>query len=245
MLRTPKRARRFRRRIATFGTLSLLLCASVWTFGFRQKQKEAPRFESLTIAPYALTTTAVRSVIQPQTDRPTADDADERVIRHIASLVETLQPKKGSPYARSVASHIVRSAHENGVSPYVVSATAVVESELNMKAGPCIGIMQMNPGTVSEVYGHTGKDVYALRDNLWMGSNYLGRHYRSPLASRGGEEDRMRYMWGCYNGAGSDSEYVRRTLRVLHRIRNGTPKSWKQTIRTTGSLWGVRPLKKP
>jgi len=168
---------------------------------------------------------------------PAPVDKDET---KITALIATLRPKKGPEFARAVASHIVHSARENGLSPYVVSATAVVESEFDMTAGPCIGVMQLHPATVSEVYGRSGRDVHSLRDNIWMGANYLARNYRATLPSRGGEEDRMRIMWGRYNGAGPRSVYVSRALRVLRRIKTGTPSTWKQKIRKTGSLWGVR-----
>jgi hypothetical protein len=156
--------------------------------------------------------------------------------------VHTLRPEKGKHYAWSVATDIVQSAQENQISPYVISATAVVESEFNMNAGPCIGVMQMYPHTVADVYPNTNRDPHAIQDNIWMGSNYLSRHYRSELACRtGSEEVRLSRMWGRYNGAGPDSAYAKRALRVLHRIKTGNPESWKQTIRTTGSLWGVKP----
>lgn len=162
----------------------------------------------------------------------------------IASLVHTLRPEKGHQYAWSVAADIVQSARENRVSPYVVSATAVVESEFDMNAGPCIGVMQMYPTTVSDVYANTNRDPHGIQDNIWMGSNYLARHYRSEMACRAGSEEvRLSRMWGRYNGAGPESVYARRALRVLHRIKTGNPQSWKRTIRTTGSLWGVQPLK--
>ena len=158
----------------------------------------------------------------------------------IAALVHTLRPEKGNRYAWSVASDIVQSAHENKVSPYVVSATAVVESEFDMNAGPCIGVMQMYPPTVSDIYARTNRDPHGIQDNIWMGTNYLARHYRSERACRAGSEEvRLSRMWGHYNGAGPESTYAKRALRVLHRIKTGSPKSWKQTIRTTGSLWGV------
>ncbi|MCW3097509.1 MAG: Transglycosylase domain [Chthonomonadaceae bacterium] len=162
----------------------------------------------------------------------------------IASLVHTLRPEKGRKFAWSVAADIVQSARENRVSPYVVSATAVVESEFDMNAGPCVGVMQIYPSTVTEVYANSNRDPYGIQDNIWMGSNYLARHYRSELACRSGSEEvRLSRMWGSYNGAGPGSVYAQRALRVLHRIKTGNPKTWKQTIRTTGSLWGVQPLK--
>jgi hypothetical protein len=160
----------------------------------------------------------------------------------IASLVHTLRPEKGHHYAWSVASDIVQSARENRVSPYVVSATAVVESEFDMSAGPCIGVMQMYPRTVSEVYARERRDPHGIQDNIWMGSNYLARHYRSEVACRAGSEEmRLCRMWGRYNGAGPDSVYAKRALRVLHRIKTGSPRSWKKTIQATGSLWGTPP----
>ncbi len=166
---------------------------------------------------------------------------DDPALPRIASLVHTLRPEKGQRYAWSVASDIVQSARENRVSPYVVSATAVVESEFDMNAGPCIGVMQMYPNTVSDCYANTHRNPHGIQDNIWMGTNYLARHYRSELASRSGsEEGRLCRMWGRYNGAGPDSVYAKRALRVLHRIKTGTPKSWKLTIRKTGSLWGTR-----
>jgi hypothetical protein len=162
----------------------------------------------------------------------------------IASLVHTLRPEKGRSYAWSVASDVVQSARDNRVSPYVVSATAVVESEFDMKARPCIGVMQMYPATVTDVYANTSRNPHAIQDNIWMGSNYLARHYRSEPACRAGSEEvRLCRMWGRYNGAGPNSVYAQRALRVLHRIKTGSPRSWQRTIRTTGSLWGVRPLR--
>ena len=162
----------------------------------------------------------------------------------IAALVNTLRPEKGRRYAWSVASDIVQSARDNRVSPYVVSATAVVESEFDMKARPCIGVMQMYPATVTDIYANTSRNPHAIQDKIWMGSNYLARHYRSEPACRAGsEERRLCRMWGRYNGAGPNSVYAQRALRVLHRIKTGSPRSWQRTIRTTGSLWGVRPLR--
>ena len=159
----------------------------------------------------------------------------------IASLVHTLRPEKSPHYAWSVASDIVQSAHANRMSPYVVSATAVVESEFDMKAGPCIGVMQMYPSTVSYFYAKSRRNPHGIQDNIWMGANYLARHYRSATACRAGSEEvRLSRMWGRYNGAGPESVYAQRALRVLHRIKTGSPTSWNRTIRSTGSLWGVK-----
>ena len=193
--------------------------------------------------PPRLTSCALATVSTRNSTHKRAVSRDP-ALPQIAALIQTLRPEKGSRYAWSVASDIVQSARENRVSPYVVSATAVVESEFDMNAGPCIGVMQMYPNTVSDFYANTNRNPHGIQDNIWMGSNYLAHHYRSETACRAGsEEARLSRMWGRYNGAGPNSVYAQRALRVLRRIKTGSPCSWKRTIQTTGSLWGVRPQK--
>jgi hypothetical protein len=218
----------------------MLLAAAAWavsSVGARRSSERTPASASI-----VRNRLAVRHAAAQRAFQRSATPAQKHDIEHIASLVETLQPREGPEYARYVASNIVQSAHENGIHPYVVSATAVVESEFSMKAGPCVGMMQMYPPTVAEVYGRTGRDVNGLEDNIWMGANFLAINYRSKLASRGGSEvSRMRYMWGKYNGSGPNGQYATRALRVLRRIRHGNPQEWKQTMHKAGSLWGVPP----
>lgn len=216
-----------KKRLVVLGTVGATTLAFVLGSG---RPKTAPL--QLTSASASVTTDSMAGQ-----NRTTRDPA----LPQIASLVHTLRPEKGQRYAWSVASDIVQSARENKVSPYVVSATAVVESEFDMQAGPCIGVMQMYPATVSDFYAKTCRNPKGIQDNIWMGSNYLARHYRSEQACRAGSEEvRLSRMWGRYNGAGPDSVYAKRALLVLHRIKTGSPKSWQHTIRTTGSLWGVQ-----
>jgi len=218
-------------RLVVIGTVGAATLAFV--IGTHRSTTAPPRLTSCALT--TLSTTSSASNLSRNTDP---------ALPKIASLVHTLRPEKGQHYAWSVASDVVQSARENGMSPYVISATAVVESEFNMNAGPCIGVMQMYPPTLSEVYATSSRDPHGIQDNIWLGSNYLSRHYRSEMACRAGSEEiRLSRMWGSYNGAGPESVYAQRALRVLHRIKTGNPKSWKHTIRTTGSLWGVRPQK--
>ena len=231
MLKSLKWASIELNRLVVIGTVGAASLASM--IGSVRSTTAPPRITSC-----ALTTTSIASSASRNHRNP------DPALPRIASLVHTLRPEKGQRYAWSVASDVVQSARANGMSPYVISATAVVESEFDMNAGPCIGVMQMYPPTISEVYPTSSRDPHGIQDNIWMGSNYLSRHYRSKMACRAGSEEvRLSRMWGRYNGAGPKSVYAQRALRVLHRIKTGNPRTWKHTIRTTGSLWGVHPQK--
>jgi hypothetical protein len=233
-----------RRRILALTTLGLLIGALAWSVAnraahFSRNHSRQPARADLRTDDSAARRRAIRLAI-----RKPIGPTDVPHVKHIASLVRAVAPRQSPEYAWMVASNIVQSARENGVSPYIVSATAVVESEFSMQAGPCVGVMQMNPATVAEVYSRSDRDVNGLEDNIWMGANFLAINYRSRLASRGGSDEyRMRHMWGRYNGSGPKSLYVKRALRVLRRIKEGNSVSWKRTIKTTGTLWGDKPLK--
>ena len=173
---------------------------------------------------------------------PRAEISD--VQRHLADLVATVQPKKGRAYANRVSRLIVRHSRSNHISPYVVAATGVIESEFRMESRPCVGIMQVDLVTASEFRRHYGRDVYDLNDNIWIGAADLSRYYRRTLASRGlSERERLARTWGRYNGCGPRGGYVRRAFLVKHRIEKGNPSTWKKLIKDTGSLWGTHKRK--
>ena len=162
--------------------------------------------------------------------------------KRIASLILTVQPKKGPQYASRLAGMMVSEAQSKRISPYVVATTACIESEFRMVSRPCVGVMQVSPSTARAYY--KGYNLHNMRDNVRLGTSELSAHYYGSrnkrlyrLASRSGHSTRLRTMWGRYNGCGPSGGYVDKALRTLKRIETGNPASWKRTISTKGALW--------
>lgn len=136
----------------------------------------------------------------------------------LASVIYGMQPRRGHEYAARVADMVMADARREHLSPEVIAATATVESHFDMRSGPCIGIMQVNPRTARERYSESGLSSHSIGGNLRMGASELARHYDE--AGRGGRSERSRLavMWGRYNGAGPHSGYVRRCMAAYHQI---------------------------
>ena len=133
----------------------------------------------------------------------------------LASVIYGMQPRRGHAYAEQVAGLVMADARREHLRPEVIAATATVESHFDMRSGPCIGIMQVNPRTARERYSRSGLSSHSIGGNLSMGASELARHYDK---ARGGERSRLAVMWGRYNGAGPRSGYVRRCMAAYHQI---------------------------
>lgn len=160
----------------------------------------------------------------------------------IAAFVATVQPKKGPRYARRVARAVRHAAKTTGLSPEVILATGYVESEFRMGAGPCMGVMQVHPGTLREMRRHMpaarNLDPDRVEDNIQLGALELASHYNkgTHIASRSSNE-RLSRAWGRYNGSSSHSSYVRRVRTVLRRIKKGDSVAWRRHLQKHGTLW--------
>lgn len=151
----------------------------------------------------------------------------------ITDLVSVVQRGQGPKYAKKVATCIVTSARKYKISPSVVAATAYIESGFRMPKGPCIGMMQIAPGTARS-FKKAHLNAYIMEDNIQMGACYLSRHYHKVLSSRCGNP--LQRMWGRYNGAGPNSGYVRRAMKVYNRIEKGDKTTWRKCLKR-GALW--------
>ncbi|MEI5604302.1 transglycosylase SLT domain-containing protein, partial [Streptomyces brasiliscabiei] len=79
-----------------------------------------------------------------------------------------------------------RAAKKFGVSPYLVAATAKVESCYSMHSTPCIGIMQISKGEAREAKKTLGYDVYKADDNIYIGAWCLSKYGKEMNRGRDG-----------------------------------------------------------
>lgn len=189
-------------------------------------------FAMLLLLPASANKTENTKMLKPNTARRTKTTEIER--KKIESFILTVKP--GSPkFAQRLSKYIVASAKQNKINPYIVATTGYVESEFKMVPSPCVGIMQINSKSNKD-----GLNPYKVRDNIEIGSRKLSYHYYNnrALASRGGNY-RLRYMWGRYNGCGTNSSnsYIQKVIRVHSRLQSETPPQWKTRLEKQHTLW--------
>lgn len=155
---------------------------------------------------------------------------------NIAEYILSVQPRKGKTYAQHLAKTICAASEKYGVSPYIVAATAKVESDFVMHLRPCIGIMQVSKNEARNAK-KIGLNAYDLEDNIYVGAWCLSKYNKEMLSKRYKKATKervrsltsrssvhldrttnLRRMLGRYNGCGPNGKYVDRVIRISHKI---------------------------
>jgi hypothetical protein len=93
-----------------------------------------------------------------------------------------------------------------------------------MKSKPCIGMMQVLKSTARYIDPKRQYNPYTVYGNIALGTKELSMHLRhtvrrgSTMDRASGSSRNLRYMWGKYNGAGTQSRYSSKVLKVLQTI---------------------------
>jgi soluble lytic murein transglycosylase-like protein len=142
----------------------------------------------------------------------------------IFKFIKLVQPKYSASYIKKIVDAIFKYSAKYKIDPYIITTTAYIESEFNMKSGPCDGIMQIYRPTLRWLDPKKEYNVNTIDGNIGLGTKELSRHYNFKYV-RGRQMDRssnnfnaLKLMWGKYNGAGPDSSYVKKCFNVLRRL---------------------------
>lgn len=133
----------------------------------------------------------------------------------IKQIVKMVQPKKTDVYINAVSNAIISASEKYGVDINCIMATGYIESEFDKNSQSGVGIMQLND-IWRDVHGNK-MNPYAIRDNIYLGTSELKRHYLSSRSYN--QRDRMIDMWGRYNGSGKHGKYAKKALIVYNRLK--------------------------
>ena len=139
----------------------------------------------------------------------------------IFKFIKLVQPKYSTTYIKKIVDAIFKYSIKYKIDPYIITTTAYVESEFNMKSGPCVGIMQVYKPTLRWLDPKKEYDINTIDGNIGLGTKELSEHYNFRYL-RGNQLDRssnnfnaLKIMWGKYNGSGPRSSYVSKTFNAL------------------------------
>ena len=139
----------------------------------------------------------------------------------IFKFIKLVQPKYSTSYIKKIVEAIFKYSVKYKIDPYIITTTAYVESEFNMKSGPCVGIMQVYKPTLRWLDPKKEYDINTIDGNIGLGTKELSEHYNFRYL-RGNQMDRssnnfnaLKIMWGKYNGSGPRSSYVSKTFNAL------------------------------
>ena len=139
----------------------------------------------------------------------------------IFNFIKLVQPKYSTSYIKKIVDAIFKYSVKYKIDPYIITTTAYVESEFNMKSGPCVGIMQVYRPTLRWLDPKKEYDINTIDGNIGLGTKELSEHYNLRYV-RGNQMDRssnnfnaLKIMWGKYNGSGPRSSYVSKTFNAL------------------------------
>jgi soluble lytic murein transglycosylase-like protein len=139
----------------------------------------------------------------------------------IFNFIKLVQPKYSTSYIKKIVDAIFKYSIKYKIDPYIITTTAYVESEFNMKSGPCVGIMQVYKPTLRWLDPKKEYDINTIDGNIGLGTKELSEHYNFRYL-RGNQMDRssnnfnaLKIMWGKYNGSGPRSSYVSKTFNAL------------------------------
>jgi soluble lytic murein transglycosylase-like protein len=141
----------------------------------------------------------------------------------IKGFIKLVNPKYSDSYIAKIVDAIFKYSKKYQVNPYIIASTAYVESEFSMKSRPCIGIMQILRSTARYIDPKRQYDPYTIDGNIALGAKELSMHLKktvrgSTMDRSSGSSRNLRYMWGKYNGAGTQSRYSSKVLKVLQTI---------------------------
>jgi hypothetical protein len=160
----------------------------------------------------------------------------------IKGFIKLVKPKYSESYIAKIVDAIFKYSKKYQVNPYIIASTAYVESEFSMKSRPCIGIMQILRSTARYIDPKRQYDPYTIDGNIALGAKELSMHLKKTV-KRGSTMDRssgssrsLRYMWGKYNGAGSQSRYSSKLLKVLYTLTTNDLNHLKGKL-SHGPIW--------
>jgi hypothetical protein len=142
----------------------------------------------------------------------------------IKGFIKLVNPKYSDSYIAKIVEAMFIYGKKYKVDPYIIASTAYVESEFSMKSKPCIGMMQVLKSTARYIDPKRQYDPYTVYGNIALGTKELSTHLRrtvrrgSTMDRASGSSRNLRYMWGKYNGAGTQSRYSGKVLKVLQII---------------------------
>jgi soluble lytic murein transglycosylase-like protein len=160
----------------------------------------------------------------------------------IFKFIKLVQPKYSAFYIKKIVDAIFKYGTKYKIDPYIIATTAYVESEFNMRSGPCIGIMQVYKPTLKWLNPKKEYNPYTIDGNIALGTKELSLNMpkslrRGKLANRASNDpNALALMWGKYNGAGSKSKYVDRCFYALRKLALKNIKELK-VILEHGQLW--------
>jgi hypothetical protein len=139
----------------------------------------------------------------------------------IFKFIKLVQPKYSTSYIKKIVEAIFKYSVKYKIDPYIITTTAYVESEFDMKSGPCVGIMQVYRPTLRWLDPKKEYNINTIDGNIGLGTKELSEHYNFRYV-RGNKMDRssnnfnaLKIMWGKYNGSGPRSSYVSKTFNAL------------------------------
>ena len=139
----------------------------------------------------------------------------------IFKFIKLVQPKYSTSYIKKIVEAIFKYSVKYKIDPYIITTTAYVESEFDMKSGPCVGIMQVYRPTLRWLDPKKEYNINTIDGNIGLGTKELSEHYNFRYF-RGNQMDRssnnfnaLKIMWGKYNGSGPRSSYVSKTFNAL------------------------------
>ena len=139
----------------------------------------------------------------------------------IFKFIKLVQPKYSTSYIKKIVEAIFKYSVKYKIDPYIITTTAYVESEFDMKSGPCVGIMQVYRPTLRWLDPKKEYNINTIDGNIGLGTKELSEHYNFRYF-RGTQMDRssnnfnaLKIMWGKYNGSGPRSSYVSKTFNAL------------------------------
>jgi soluble lytic murein transglycosylase-like protein len=142
----------------------------------------------------------------------------------ISNFIKLVQPKYSVSYIKKIVDAIFKYGAKYNIDPYIITTTAYVESEFDMRSGPCIGIMQVYKPTLKWLNPKKEYNPYTIDGNIALGTKELSLNMpkslrRGKLANRASNDpNALALMWGKYNGAGSKSKYVDRCFNALRKL---------------------------
>ena len=160
----------------------------------------------------------------------------------IKGFIKLVKPKYSESYIAKIVEAMFLYGKKYKVDPYIIASTAYVESEFSMNSRPCIGMMQVLKSTARYIDPKREYNPYTVYGNVALGTKELSMHLRKTVR-RGSTMDRasgssrsLRYMWGKYNGAGTNSRYSSKVLKVLRTICANDLTHLKTKLRK-GPIW--------
>ena len=151
--------------------------------------------------------------------RAKADTFDSK----LSVILKQVNTKYSTDNRQKIINWINFEAKRNKIDPYLIATTAYVESEFSQNSQPCIGVMQVYLPTYRELCKKNSYlknyNPYNIHGNLVIGAKELALDY-CHKNNKYSESNRLKYMWGRYNGCGISGDYTRKSLCVYLKLKN-------------------------